>query len=36
MEWGSTAESKEMRGVIKGGGCHFGDLDSFAADRFKF
>ena len=35
MEWRSTAESREMGGVKKGGGCHFLDLDSFAADFCK-
>ena len=35
MDWRSTAESKEMGGIKIGGGCHFLDLDSFAADFCK-
>lgn len=35
MERRSTAESKEIRVVKKEGGCHFRDLDYFAANRYE-
>lgn len=35
MEQRSTTESNEFRGAQIGGGCHFRDLVSFAADRLS-